>query len=49
MKQQSIAISTIVLDCGFANQTHLTEVFRQITGVTPKVYRKRCSKIQSEF
>ncbi|MEO1351976.1 MAG: AraC family transcriptional regulator [Cyanobacteria bacterium J06635_15] len=41
LEQQSIAISTIALDCGFANQTHLTKVFRQMTGVTPKVYQKR--------
>ncbi|MEM8857481.1 MAG: AraC family transcriptional regulator [Chloroflexota bacterium] len=41
LKQQSIAISTIALDCGFANQTHLTKVFRQMTGVTPKAYQKR--------
>jgi AraC family transcriptional regulator len=36
-----IAISTIALDCGFANQTHLTKVFRQMTGMTPKAYQKR--------
>lgn len=41
LEQQSIAISTIALDCGFANQTHLTKVFRQMTGVTPKAYQKR--------
>jgi AraC family transcriptional regulator len=35
-----IAISTIALDCGFANQTHLTKVFRQIAGMTPKAYQK---------
>ena len=34
-----IAISTIALDCGFANQTHLTKVFRQMTGMTPKAYQ----------
>lgn len=36
-----IAISTIALDCGFANQTHFTKVFRQMTGMTPKAYQKR--------
>jgi AraC family transcriptional regulator len=36
-----IAISAIALDCGFANQTHLTKVFRQMTGMTPKAYQKR--------
>ena len=40
LEKQSIAISTIALDCGFANQTHLTKVFRQMTGMTPKAYQK---------
>lgn len=41
LKQQVISISNIALDCGFANQTHLTKVFRQMTGVTPKAYQRR--------
>lgn len=41
LKQQAIAISDIALDCGFANQTHLTKVFRQMTGTTPKAYQRR--------
>jgi AraC family transcriptional regulator len=41
LEKGSIAISTIALDCGFANQTHLTKVFRQMTGMTPKAYQKR--------
>jgi AraC family transcriptional regulator len=41
LKQQAISISDIALDCGFANQTHLTKVFRQMTGMTPKTYQKR--------
>jgi AraC family transcriptional regulator len=40
LAKQSIAINTIALDCGFANQTHLTKVFRQMTGMTPKAYQK---------
>ncbi|MGB3789971.1 MAG: AraC family transcriptional regulator [Phormidesmis sp.] len=44
LKQQSILISDIALGCGFANQTHLTKVFRQMTGMTPKAYQKRWSK-----
>jgi AraC family transcriptional regulator len=35
----TLTISTIALDCGFANQTHLTKVFRQMTGMTPKAYQ----------
>ena len=41
LEKRSIAISTIALDCGFANQTHLTKVFRQMTGMTPKAYQNR--------
>ena len=41
LKQQAISISDIALDCGFANQTHLTKVFSQMTGMTPKAYQKR--------
>jgi AraC family transcriptional regulator len=40
LEQQSISISTIALDCGFSNQTHLTKVFRQMTGMTPKAYQR---------
>jgi AraC family transcriptional regulator len=39
LEKRSLSISTIALDCGFANQTHLTKVFRQITGMTPKAYQ----------
>jgi AraC family transcriptional regulator len=41
LKQHEISISDVALDCGFANQTHLTKVFRQITGVTPKAYQSQ--------
>lgn len=41
LKQQATSISDIALDCGFANQTHFTRVFRQTTGMTPKAYRSR--------
>jgi AraC family transcriptional regulator len=43
LEKQSRAISTIALDCGFANQTHLTKVFRQMTGMTPRAYQKQLS------
>ena len=41
LKQQAISIGNIALNCGFSNQTHLTKVFRQMTGMTPKAYQKR--------
>ncbi len=37
--KRAISISDIALDCGFANQTHLTKVFRRMTGTTPKAYQ----------
>ncbi|MEO1093817.1 MAG: AraC family transcriptional regulator [Cyanobacteria bacterium J06638_28] len=39
LKQQAISMSTLALECGFANQTHLTKVFHRMTGMTPKAYR----------
>ncbi|MEO0759108.1 MAG: AraC family transcriptional regulator [Cyanobacteria bacterium J06648_16] len=41
LERQSMPISAVALECGFANQTHLTKVFRQMTGVTPKAYQKK--------
>jgi AraC family transcriptional regulator len=41
LQQREMSITDISLNCGFANQTHLTKVFRQITGVTPKTYRNQ--------
>jgi AraC-like DNA-binding protein len=33
-------ISAIALDCGFADQSHLTRVFRRHMGLTPAVWRR---------
>ncbi len=35
------AIADIALDCGFSSQSHLARHFRQMTGVTPKAYRRQ--------
>jgi AraC family transcriptional regulator len=43
----TIAISSIALDCGFANQTHLTKVFRQMTGMTPKAYQNTARHLKT--
>jgi AraC family transcriptional regulator len=43
LKCWQVAISDIALACGFANQSHFTKYFRQLTGVTPKVYRENHS------
>lgn len=34
------AIAEIALECGFSNQSHLTQQFSQATGTTPSAYRK---------
>lgn len=39
LKQPDMVISDIALQCGFANQTHLTKHFRKLAGITPKAYR----------
>jgi AraC family transcriptional regulator len=38
-QQREQSIADIALQCGFANQSHLTRQFRQIVGTTPRAYR----------
>ncbi|MEM7761549.1 MAG: AraC family transcriptional regulator, partial [Cyanobacteria bacterium P01_A01_bin.40] len=33
-------IVDIALECGFNSHSHLSKQFRQLTGMTPKAYRK---------
>jgi AraC family transcriptional regulator len=40
LKNAEFVIADIALQCGFASQSHFTRHFRQITGLTPKVYRE---------
>ncbi|WP_026735834.1 helix-turn-helix transcriptional regulator [Fischerella sp. PCC 9605] len=40
LKQGKVTITDIALQCGFANQSHFTKHFRQLTGVTPKTYQQ---------
>jgi AraC family transcriptional regulator len=41
LKDEERAIVDIVLECGFANQTHLNKYFCKFTGMTPKTYRQQ--------
>ncbi|WP_439687165.1 helix-turn-helix domain-containing protein [Cupriavidus oxalaticus] len=34
------SIAKIASDCGFADQSHMTRVFRRLTGMTPAGWRK---------
>lgn len=39
LRDQSIPLAVIALECGFASQAHFTTLFRQLVGVTPSRYR----------
>jgi AraC family transcriptional regulator len=41
LRDSSLTICDIALDCGFANQSHLTREFKARYGVTPSRYRAR--------
>jgi AraC family transcriptional regulator len=39
LKQTERSIMDIALDCGFNSHSHMSKQFRQLTGMTPRVYR----------
>jgi AraC family transcriptional regulator len=39
LKQTDRSIMDIALECGFNSHSHLSKQFRQLVGITPKVYR----------
>lgn len=39
LKQTDQPIVDIAFECGFSSHSHLSKQFRQMTGLTPKVYR----------
>ncbi|WP_026732489.1 AraC family transcriptional regulator [Fischerella sp. PCC 9605] len=39
LKQRDRSIANIAFLCGFSSQSHFTQQFRKLTGVTPKKYR----------
>ena len=42
------SLSKIALDIGFADQSHFTNTFRQLVGVTPRVFRSRFGNFGSQ-
>lgn len=40
MRTTRSPLSQIALDCGFADQTHLSKLFRRLTGNTPNNWRR---------
>lgn len=42
---QNMSIAEVALECGFANQGHLTYHFKRLLNVTPKVFSKRSKNL----
>jgi AraC family transcriptional regulator len=40
LEKSSASLSAIALDCGFADQSHLTRTFSRVAGVTPGAWRR---------
>jgi AraC family transcriptional regulator len=40
LRSRELSIADIALQCGFTNQSHFTNIFRQLTETTPKAYRR---------
>jgi AraC family transcriptional regulator len=40
LRSRELSIVDIALQCGFTNQSHFTNLFRQLTEITPKAYRR---------
>ncbi len=43
LREPSTPIADVAIRCGFADQSHLTRVFRRLVGSTPAVWRRRSS------
>lgn len=41
IKEDDLSLSDIAVECGFSSQSQMTQHFRKVEGVTPKVYRNR--------
>ena len=40
LRESDDSIATIAMQCGFADQAHLTRTFRELRGMTPREYRR---------
>jgi AraC family transcriptional regulator len=40
LREKSVSLIDIALDCGFSSHSHFSNTFRQIAGVTPSEYRR---------
>ncbi|MDZ5699831.1 AraC family transcriptional regulator [Chelativorans sp. M5D2P16] len=44
LAETTMTVASIAFECGFADQMHLTQTFRRMTGTTPAAYRKECNR-----
>jgi AraC family transcriptional regulator len=51
LRSSRLSIAEIALDAGFAHQAHFTSVFRQLTGLSPREYRRgvKSSPLKKEY
>ncbi|MBA2679458.1 MAG: helix-turn-helix transcriptional regulator, partial [Ktedonobacteraceae bacterium] len=40
LKETRAPLASIALECGFANQSHLTRIFKRHLSLTPRAYRQ---------
>ncbi len=43
LKERDVSLAHVATECGFANQSHFTQVFKRHLGLTPQAYRQECS------
>jgi AraC family transcriptional regulator len=43
LKERDVSLAHVATECGFANQSHFTQVFKRHLGLTPQAYRQDCS------
>jgi AraC family transcriptional regulator len=41
LEQTDLPLAQVAVACGFAHQSHMTQVFAQRLGCTPRTYRRR--------
>ncbi|GAA4431245.1 AraC family transcriptional regulator [Bremerella cremea] len=41
LRQPQLALASVALNCGFTDQSHMTNEFRRLAGCTPKRYRQQ--------
>ena len=43
LEETDMPLADVALECGFANQSHLTQVFKRYRGLTPRACRQGCA------